>query len=86
MSETLRKKFTENAEQFDALMVEMLDENITLREMLAFSYSGTDLYHDDGELQDNKKHPFIDFKRDSTNELLRKFKERAESPNPEGEE
>jgi hypothetical protein len=35
MSEALRKKFTENAEQFDALMVEMLNENAELRKQLA---------------------------------------------------
>ena len=35
MSEALRQKFTENAEQFDALMVEMLAENDRLRNALA---------------------------------------------------
>lgn len=31
----MRKRFTENAEQFDALMVEMLTENDRLRALLA---------------------------------------------------
>lgn len=35
MSDALRQKFTENAEKFDALMVEMLEENERLRNALA---------------------------------------------------
>jgi hypothetical protein len=38
---------------------------------------GTALYRDDGELQDNSEYPFIDFKRDSTDEIIRKFAERS---------
>lgn len=49
----------------DILLKEIKQENLELRVMLAFSYSGSELYADDGELQDSKCHPFIDFKRDS---------------------
>ena len=39
-------------------------ENARLRTMIAFCHTGSDLYADDGELQDNRTQPFIDFKRD----------------------
>lgn len=48
-----------------------------LREMVAMAYSGIALYCDDGELQDNRVHPFIDFKRDSVEEIDRKMQLRA---------
>lgn len=48
-----------------------------LRMMLAFAYSGSRLYCDDGELQDSSAHPFIDFLNDPVEELQRKIKERG---------
>jgi hypothetical protein len=39
------------------------DDEITLRELLAYAYAGASLYTDDGELQDSRRHPFIDFLR-----------------------
>ena len=44
-------------------------ENEQLREMLAHLYAGSDLYCDDGELQDARTEPFIDFKRDSVADI-----------------
>jgi hypothetical protein len=49
------------------------EENQSLRRLLAFHYSGTKLYHDDGELQDNSAHPLIDFKRDTPHEIREKM-------------
>ena len=51
-------------------------ENKKLRVLVAGLYSGSNLYSDDGELQDNSKHPHIDFKRDSVGEIKRKMRER----------
>lgn len=53
------------------------EESRRLRILLALSYSGGNLYADDGELQDASKHPFIDWRRDSIDELERKVKERG---------
>jgi hypothetical protein len=52
-------------------------ENGELRELVASCYSRQNLYVDDGELQDNRMEPFIDFKRDSVNEIKRKSMARA---------
>lgn len=52
-------------------------ENRELRIMLAIAHAGLSLYTDDGELQDNRVQPFIDFKRDSVSEIERKLRERA---------
>lgn len=53
-------------------------ENAKLREMLAFAYCpGATLYADDGELQDNRAFPSIDFKRDDVITLQTKMTERA---------
>lgn len=50
-----------------------------LRQLLALWYSGPGLlYTDDGELQDNSKHPCIDFLRDSPETLAEKMRERAQ--------
>ena len=57
-------------------MSELERENKKFREFVAMLYAGSDLYHDDGELQDNSKHPHIDFKRDSVDEIKRKMRER----------
>jgi hypothetical protein len=43
---------------------ELESENLELRKLLAFTIAGDALYGDDGELQDNRVRPFIDFKRD----------------------
>jgi hypothetical protein len=48
-----------------------------LRKMLAWTYSGFSLYCDDGELQDSREHPFIDFKRDSIQDLQSKMEQRG---------
>ncbi len=52
------------------------DERL-LRQLLAIRVAGPTLYADDGELQDNSVHPFIDFKRDSASEIERKLIERG---------
>lgn len=49
-----------------------------LREMLAHLYAGSDLYCDDGELQDARAEPFIDFKRDSVADIRCAMVERNE--------
>jgi len=48
-----------------------------LRLMLAGAYSGSNLYTDDGELQDGSCLPVIDFARDSVGEIDRKIQERG---------
>jgi len=53
-------------------------ENRRLREMLAVAHAGTGLYADDGELQDNREQPFIDFKRDSVDAITGKMARRLE--------
>lgn len=52
-------------------------EAIALRVLLARSYAGPALYSDDGELQDNSNHPFIDFRRDSVDTIKSKLLERG---------
>lgn len=44
-----------------------------LRTLVAVLFSGPRLYSDDGELQDNAAHPFIDFLRDSPGEIQNKI-------------
>jgi len=48
-----------------------------LRQALAIAYSGASLYTDDGELQDGREGPSIDFKRDPVAEIERKMGERT---------
>lgn len=48
-----------------------------LREMLAVAYAGALLYRDDGELQDNRAVPFIDFRRDPVDDIRGKMTCRA---------
>lgn len=57
---------------------ELAAENEQLREMLAHLYAGSDLYCDDGELQDARATPFIDFKRDSVADIRCAMVERNE--------
>lgn len=49
-----------------------------LRQMLAFAYCGMKLYADDGELQDNRALPYIDFKRDPVPVIQAKMTQRAQ--------
>lgn len=52
-------------------------ENAELRIMCAIAVTGLGkLYHDDGELQDTNAQPWIDWKRDSVDEIQRKLRER----------
>ena len=60
-----------------AEIVVLTVENKKLRKMLASCYVGTALYADDGELQDNREQPFIDFKRDSVDEIVKKMHQRV---------
>jgi hypothetical protein len=54
-----------------------MDENHKLRELLAYQYAGFLLYHDDGELQDNRAYPFIDFLRDDPAVIQEKMIQRT---------
>lgn len=62
---------------YDAAPTGIPRDDARLRVMLACSYAGAALYHDDGELQDNREHPLIDFKRDSVDEIEEKMCQRA---------
>lgn len=55
----------------------LLEENRGLRELLFCAYCGPGGYSDDGELQDNRSRPTIDFKRDSVVEISIKMRERG---------
>lgn len=50
----------------------------SMRRALAFAYGGALLYTDDGELQDNSRHPFIDWKRDEWDGIKNKLIRRNE--------
>lgn len=52
-------------------------ENHGLRVLLASAPVGFFLHADDGKLQDNRRQPFIDFKRDSLGEIESKMAQRA---------
>jgi len=52
-------------------------EEKKLRRMLCVAYSGTAAYMDDGEASDARAHPFIDFMRDSVDEIQAKMRERG---------
>ena len=52
-------------------------ENKLLRVILALRAGRPGMYHDDGELSDATMHPFIDFKRDSAEEIEAKLMERG---------
>lgn len=58
-------------------MSDQKQEIRALRELLAVTYCGFGLYHDDGELQDNTSIPCIDFKRDTVAEIKAKMRERS---------
>lgn len=53
------------------------NEEAILRGLLAAAYSGSNLYRDDGELQDGAELPIIDYLRDSVLEIERKIQERG---------
>jgi hypothetical protein len=70
-----REGLTQNAEDFDSKVSEFLSdiealikENIELRRLLLFSRCEAP-HTDDGELQDNTKHPTIDYLRFSVDEI-----------------
>ncbi len=52
-------------------------ENKQFRIMLALAHAGLSLYSDDGELQDSRAHPWIDWKRDSCEDIQQKLLERT---------
>lgn len=52
-------------------------EVMQLRQMLTYAYCGSNFYGDDGELQDNRMFPMIDFRRDSLDLIERKMYERS---------
>lgn len=61
----------------EALEKDAADER-ALREMLAIVYCGPPhLYADDGELQDNRAAPRIDFKRDTVRTIAEKMAQRG---------
>lgn len=54
----------------------MTSDELELRRMLAFAYSGHHLYGDDGELQDSR-FPMIDYMRDSVKDIQNKITQRG---------
>ena len=56
---------------------DMAKDDRTLREMVAINYSGASLCMDDGELQDGRVHPPIDFRRDPVQEIKAKMAQRS---------
>lgn len=60
-----------------AALLDAADAERRLRELLAGCYGGAALYADDGELQDNREHPTIDFLRDPVEIIDAKMRERA---------
>jgi hypothetical protein len=55
---------------------EVTQEEFGLRLMLCIVYAGSGAYTDDGEMQDNDRLPFIDFRRDTAAEIQRKIIQR----------
>jgi hypothetical protein len=56
---------------------QLLVEINQLRRLLCFVYAGAAAYTDDGELQDNRTLPLIDFRRDTPQEIQNKMLERS---------
>jgi hypothetical protein len=54
-------------------------ENTQLRILAAGLFAGPDLYMDDGEIQDNREYPYIDFLRDAPEEIREKIISRAKT-------
>ena len=74
---SLNGAFQRQAARALAEVANLRNENTTLRTLLATCYAKSSLYHDGGELQDNRTRPFIDFKRDSLEEIQWKMLERV---------
>ena len=55
----------------------MSDDELKLRRLLCFAYSGAHAYMDDGEASDCSMMPCIDFLRDSPEMIERKIWQRA---------
>lgn len=64
-------------ERLERELAEAKAETVELRTLLAVRVSGSALYHDDGELQDNSVRPFIDWKRDTITTIKQKLLQRA---------
>ena len=59
-------------------LIETQNNEKKLRTILALAYSGrARMYTDDGEFQDSTTKPFIDYKRDSVDEIQSKIFERG---------
>ena len=78
--EDARALLADHAEREAALRAEVE----ALRELLAITYAGPLLYADDGELQDNRAVPFIDFKRDDLGTIRQAMHDRALAQAKEG--
>lgn len=59
------------------IVAAMPDTEYRLRVMLALAAAGSRGYYDDGELQDNGEHPYIDYLRDSPEAIKAKYDERV---------
>jgi hypothetical protein len=70
-------KMDEAYREIRARLEGLVRDNRVLRVTLALQVSGTNLYGDDGELSDCSEHPFIDYKRDSLQEIGLKLRERS---------
>ena len=55
----------------------LADENQRLRRMLCACYAGRLAYMDDGEVQDNRTHPLIDFLRDTLDDIESAMQQRT---------
>jgi hypothetical protein len=63
-----------NALPADSAAAPAANTEFDLRKLLALQYAGVvGLYSDDGELQDSREAPWIDFKRDAPDEIGRKM-------------
>lgn len=85
--DVIRERLNRRIAELEAAPAQGGDET-AWREGWAMAYCGAALYGDDGELQDNRTFPPIDFRHDSAMEIRRKIHERgmralAASPSPE---
>lgn len=70
---TLRRK----VESLEKRNEHLQEELRRFRKLAAFGHCGlSEMYCDDGELQDNTMLPFIDWKRDPSADILEKLDER----------
>ena len=80
-TEALRRMLSHAEHEAKFWMQEKLEARLevhALRALLARRIGGCMLYDDDGEMQDNSVAPFIDFKRDSPDEISHKLRVREE--------